>query len=235
MNTRHPSNSNLFLHLGTFWQGLPVQRKCGLLIINYLDRIRQVIQHAVAVHPRTCVFRCELNFPADGYEPDTAVISRFIGSLKAQIKAHEVRKLREGKRVHLCHLHYVWVKERNTSDVWHYHVALFVNRDAYFTLGVFKPIHEVLGNELSCICSPESDERNMSDRIRMAWASALDLRLGETSGLVHFPKNPTYSLDTNDQDFDDQFDAVFYRLSYFAKKDTKHFGNNSNNFGSSRG
>lgn len=234
MSHRHSSNRNLTLYSGATWQGHPVQTKCGSLISHYLERILNVIQCAVDEHPRTWVIRCELSFPDNGYEPDTAVISRFIDSLKAQIKAHEARKRREGKRIHYCHLRYVWVKERASSHVWHYHVALFVNRDAYFTLGLFKSMRDVNSHERSQSSINDSDTTNMSDRIRTAWASALDLRLDATRGLVHFPKNPTYCLDANDRDFDDQFDDVFHRLSYFAKSDTKHFGNGSNNFGSSR-
>lgn len=234
MNHRHSSNRNLTLHTASTWNGYPVQTKCGPLIVNYLDRIRQVIKRAVNIHPRTCVFRCELKFPDNDYEPDTAAISRFIDSLKKQVVAHEARKLREGKRVHSSHLSYVWVKERDSSAHWHYHVALFVNCDAYFTLGTFKPIHGWNDSELSGAYSPDSDERNMSDRIRMAWASALDLHLQDTRGLVHFPKKPTYHLNVKDSNYDRQFDDVFHRLSYFAKANTKHFGDWSNNFGSSR-
>jgi hypothetical protein len=234
MNHRHSSNRNLTLHTESTWDGLPVQTKCGSLIVNYLDRIRLVIKRAVKNHPRTCVFRCELSFPDNDYEPDTAVISRFIDSLKAQIKAHESRKSREGRRIHFCHLRYVWVKERDSSRVWHYHVALFVNRDAYFTLGLLKSMRSLSVNDYSESSVNDTDSTNMSDRIRLAWASALDLRLSETRGLVHFPKNPTYCLDANDRDFDEQFDDVFHRLSYFAKVKTKHFGEWSKNFGSSR-
>lgn len=234
MSHRHSSNRNLTLYSEATWQGHPVQTKCGTLISDYLDRIHQVIQRAVTEHPRTCVFRCELSFPDNDYEPDTAVISRFIDSLKAQIKAHESRKSREGRRIHFCHLRYVWVKERDSSRVWHYHVALFVNRDAYFTLGLLKSMRSLSVNDYSESSVNDTDSTNMSDRIRLAWASALDLRLSETRGLVHFPKNPTYCLDANDRDFDDQFDDVFHRLSYFAKVNTKHFGEWSKNFGSSR-
>ena len=226
---RHTSNKNLTLLSTRLWRDLRVQSESEDLIVNYLDRIFDVLNNAINEHPRTFVIRCELNFPSDYYEPDTAVISRFTDSLKAQIKAHEDRKRREGKRVHDCHLRYIWVKERASSHVWHYHVALFVNRDAYFTLGLFKS-----GNQLSESSISESDNTNMSDRIRMAWASALDLRLDETRGLVHFPKNPTYSLDVNDESFDDEFEEVFYRLSYFAKQRTKHYGNRTRNFDCSR-
>jgi hypothetical protein len=228
MNHRHPSNPNLCLYSESTWEGIPVQTQRGPLIINYLDNIRRVIHHAATEHPRTCVFRCELNFPNNGYESDTTVISRFIQSLKAQIKAQEVRKLREGKRAHHCHLRYVWVKERDGSHIWHYHVALFVNRDAYFTLGTFKPMSQAMVN------ASLLDNTNMSDRIRMAWASALGLNLENTSGLVHFPKHPVYDLDANDPNFYNQFNEVFHRLSYFAKSETKHFGQWSKNFGSSR-
>lgn len=97
---RHTSNKNLTLLSTRLWKDLRVQSESEDLIVNYLERILDVLNNAINEHPRTFVIRCELNFPSDDYEPDTAVISRFTDSLKAQMKAHANRKRREGKRVH---------------------------------------------------------------------------------------------------------------------------------------
>jgi len=234
MNQRHPFNQNLFLHAEPTWQGFTVYDQRGPLIQNYLERIHQVIHNAVGEYPRTWVVRCDLHFLQNGREPDSAAISRFIDSLKAQLVAHEYRKAREGKRVHPCRLRFVWVKEQAESHHPHYHVALFFNRYAYFTLGTFKQTGWGLGRDTPWTI-PDPEDRNMVDRIRMAWASALDLGLEWASGLVHFPDNATYHLDAGDPAFESQFANLFQRLSYFAKAETKHFGDGTNWFGSSRG
>lgn len=233
MNHRHPLNQNLFLHAEPTWQGFHVYDQRGPLIQNYLERIQQVIQNAVQEYPRTWVVRCDLHFLTNGLEPDTAVISRFIESLKSQLAAHEHRKARDGKRVHPCRLRSIWVKEQGESRHPHYHVALFFNRDTYFTLGTFRKPGFNLDPDVPW-CIPDPDDRNMSDRIRTAWGSALDLGLEWATGLVHFPDNPTYDLDANDPAFPNQVADLFKRLSYFAKADTKIFGSGDNHFGCSR-
>ena len=225
----HPiRNTNLSLHHAGDWQGIPVQPQRGPLVTNYLERIHFVIANAVADHTRTCVFRCDLKFPAHGFEPDTAVISRFVDSLKAQLNANAQRKERQGKRQHLCQLRYIWVKERDSSHLWHYHVALFVNRDSYFTLGACRPVANNTGRDAPFM------QMNMVDRIRAAWASAMGINVQQIGGLVHLPNNPIYHLDGNDTAFDSQYAELFHRLSYFAKLDTKHYGDGTNNFGCSR-
>ncbi len=119
MNTRHSNNSNLTLLQAPFWEGLPVQSQQGMLIQDYLVRINDVLSKALAEHRRTCVFRVDLKFPAEDYEPDTSVITRFIGSLKSQLYADTSRRLREGQRVYPCTLRYIWVREQHTSSHWH--------------------------------------------------------------------------------------------------------------------
>ncbi len=234
---RHPHNKNLVLSSEPTWQGLPILDHRGLVIYNYLRSINQVMDKALAAHPRICAFRCDLRFPVYGYEPDTAVITRFIESLKAQMKADELRKLRENKRIHANQLRYIWVKEQDSANNWHYHVCLIVNRDVYFTLGGFSVTSSV-DNENWDSPVPQTSEaverKNMVDRIRWAWASALGMSIENTIGLVHFPENATYHINANSTDFYTSYQELFKRLSYFAKVDTKHYGDGTNNFGCSR-
>jgi len=234
---RHHLNKNLLVTSASTWQGLPVLQQAGMLVMNYLKGIHQVMQKAITAHPRTCAFRCDLRFPANGYEPDTAVISRFIESLKAQMKADELRKLRENRRIHENQLRYIWVKEQDRANNWHYHVCLFVNRDVYFTLGLFhSPLVVDDGSWDNCFPKTQeaAERKNMVDRIRWAWASALGMSIKDTIGLVHFPENATYHLNANSTDFYISYQTLFTRLSYFAKADTKHYGDGTNWFGASR-
>jgi hypothetical protein len=228
MNTRHPNNPNLSLLKTPFWDGLPVQSQQGMLIEDYLSRIHDVLRNALAEHRRTCVFRVDLKFPAVGYEPDTSVITRFIGSLKSQLHADASRKQREGQRVYPCTLRYIWVREQHTSSHWHYHVAILVNRDRFNSWGRFKsPSEYTLRGEVA------DGSTNMTDRMRKAWASALGISLVDSIGLVHFADSP-YSIDVNADDFADRLNEVFHWLSYFAKVHTKHYGNRHRNFGCSQ-
>lgn len=68
---------------------------------------------------------------------DSGAISRFTNSLKAKLAADEQRKRKEGKRVHPNTLRYAWVREFTQNGKRHFHVFLFLNKDAYFHLGDF--------------------------------------------------------------------------------------------------
>jgi hypothetical protein len=115
------------------------------------------------------------------------------------------------------------LSEWSTARLWHYHVVLFLNKDRFFTLGRFKSDPDEMAEDI-----------NLSDRIQKAWASALNIPINDVIGLVHFPKNPTYTLCRGSPNFEDQYFSLFERLSYFAKEETKHYGDGKNNFGCSR-
>ncbi|WP_442199846.1 inovirus Gp2 family protein [Shewanella xiamenensis] len=163
--------------------------------------------------------RVDLRFPDMFESSDTAVITRFFESLKAQLKADYQAKLRNTTdgQVHASELFYIWVKEISGRDKCHYHVCLFFNGHAYKSLGKF-----------------ELGRANMYNRIHKAWASALRLDISHVQGLIHFPENAQYLLCRNQADFTYIYQDLFKRLSYFAKTDTKIYGNGNHNFGCSR-
>lgn len=232
MHQRHAYNPNLvLLDKTSHWNNLPIQTQCGPLIDNYLSRILRVLNDVVMEYKRVSVMRFDLRFPSDSGYQDTAVISRFIEALKSRLRADALRKKRDGRRVYPCDLRYVWVKEQNGSTHSHYHVCIFLNRDAYFTLGRFRGDNEVQG-----YLSEDNLEGqvNMADRIKSAWQSALGISPDSGSGLVHFPNNAVYHISFHSAEASQQYTDVFYRLSYFAKAATKHYGNHSNHFGCSR-
>jgi hypothetical protein len=110
-------------------------------------------------------------------------------------------------------MHYVWTREFGRSGKPHYHCALLLNKQTFRGLGEFHPGAQSL---FGMICS--------------AWASALEMESADTSGLVSVPKkNHTYWLKRSER-----YDDLFYRLSYFAKLESKQFGLASHNFGTSR-
>lgn len=197
--------------------GLFVNQNHGPLRTSYLDSIHQTIDLALADSPRTFAVRFDLHLPVDFDVNDTGVIGRFFASLKAQLDAADLQKLNEGKRVHPHNLRYIWVREIGSTGRPHYHVLLLLNHDRYRTLGSF-----------------ENDEGNMSARIKKAWASALAYPLEQVARLVHFPEHPEYRLDTKSEYFKEQLQALFYRVSYFAKLKTKVIGPKQRSFGTSR-
>lgn len=230
MSQRHPSNRNLTLFNGNEWHGLSVYTDRGPQIENYLERAHRVLLDALEEHPRSSMIRCDLRVPKGCGEPDSGVISRFLASLQAQLDADADRKWMAGQRVHPCKLRHIWAREQDLATHGHYHVALLLNRDAYFSLGNFRSRAPGPDRENP----PESGvTRNMADRIRKAWASALQLRPDKAAGLVHFPQNPVYRLDANSADFPQQFASAFYRVSYLTKADTKHYGDGLKSFGCS--
>jgi hypothetical protein len=197
--------------------GLNVYLKRGPLVTEYLHAIHQTIGFALKDSPRTLAIRVDLHLPVDFDCDDTAVISRFFASLNAQLEAADKKNERIERRVHPNQLRYVWVREIGKTGRPHYHVLLLLNHDRYRTLGSF-----------------ESDEGNLSARIKKAWASALARPLQQVANLVHFPENPKYVLDVRSPIFQQQLDALFYRVSYFAKLQTKVFGSKQRSFATSR-
>ncbi len=222
MQKRHPHNPNLTLIEGTEWNGLPLLRKHSPYIEQYLEQILETMRRSVDRYRRTTALRIDLRIPVDSITPDSDVISRFFASLQAKINAHQLRKARFEQRVHSCELRYIWVRERNTAHHRHYHCCLFLNGDAYRHLGSFIKQEE------------QESTRNMANRIRSAWASALGYSWEESQGLVNYTRRGIYRVDANSPSLWGSYSGLFKRLSYFAKARTKVFGSGKNNFGCSR-
>ncbi|MAD75682.1 MAG: hypothetical protein CML20_13000 [Rheinheimera sp.] len=195
----------------------PVLSNIGPLSPYYLHRILTIVDRALADHPRTLAIRFDLHLPCGYGDVGSDLMTKFVESLKAQIKADLHRRAAQGKRVHHCNMRYIWARERADSDSPHFHVVILLNHDSYHTLGVYV----------------DDQARNMASRIRKAWASTLRRLPEEILGLVHFPANPTYSVNVNSPDFWAMKTDLFRRLSYFAKLDTKEYGIHSRSFGCS--
>ena len=232
MKLRHPVNPNLTLTNASTWRGLPVLTNHGPLIIEYLEAAYGVMMRSLQDHPRTFGIRFDVHFPEGWCCPEGAAISAFIDALKARIEADLKRrqKRRKDGRALQCRLRYFWVKEKARAALPHYHVFVFLNKDVYFKLGNFQ-VHAYPGWD---DMPPEPPKVNMAERIRAAWGSALGLPSFMARGLVHFPPKCCYHLDINAPDFEHRFKEAFLRASYFAKTDTKHYGDGFNNFGCSR-
>lgn len=214
---RHPENNNLKLIFDETYEGFKVQHQYAPLVEEYLSRTLYVTQLALIRHARTFAFRVDLRFPANTFLGDLQTnkpLERFFASLKAKI--HHNRKLRfdQSEYAHSTEISYIWCREIGEHGVPHYHLAVLLNRDAFFTIGQF-----------------EIGRNNIYNLLIEAWASALRLPLQASVGLVHIPENHAYMLTRDDRE---AFSSFFYRMSYLCKAETKHFGNGVHSFGTSR-
>ncbi|WP_434762508.1 inovirus Gp2 family protein [Vibrio fortis] len=207
------TNTNLSLFESDKYKSIPVLTTCGPFAKQYLERTKSVFDKTLKEYPRVYVLRFDLRFPQRYFTFYSDHISKFIESLKSKIDADLNRKNKKG----MCNLRFVWAKEQDTSDNPHYHVAIFLNKDVYFTHGYLS-----------------AHDGNLSAMIKQAWASSLGLLFHELNGCVHFPRDCGYWIDKNGILFKEQYNACFLRLSYLAKVETKIFQKGLKNFGSSR-
>ncbi|MFJ5434006.1 inovirus Gp2 family protein [Pectobacterium sp. CHL-2024] len=200
----------------------------GLLNRNYVNRIQETIIKALQEYPRVMLLRVDLRLPEtnmDYYNGDSMLITRFIVSLKAQIEADLLKKHKLGKRIHLCHLRYIWAREFNQIGRKHYHVALLFNRETYAYPGSYSQRNGGYSHNLSLM-------------IMEAWARALNINntVNPQSyySLVEFPTNCYYHLSKNSVNFDVQLSAVIDRVNYLAKEYSKDNSDGQRNFGCSQ-
>ncbi|MBN3043361.1 inovirus Gp2 family protein [Pectobacterium brasiliense] len=191
----------------------------------YKNKIIGVINNAVKEYPRTLALRMDLHDPVilDNGDSvscfantDSGAISRFTNSLKAKLAADEQRKRKEGKRVHPNTLRYVWVREFTQNGKRHFHVFLFLNKDAYFHLGDFN-----------------LDEDTLRTMITSAWCSALNLTPEEGQYLVQYPAKSKYILHRDDILNDIYPSDLLNRIDYLTKVKSKIFDDGYRSFGCS--
>ena len=210
-------------HTGATFNGLPVVHHRGPLYAPYLNRLYETLNLAMNDYSRLFVVRFDLHYPKGIDLNDelygNGTISRFAASLKAKIKYNRQMAGINNIRVHDTKVRYVWAREIGQGGIPHYHVALLLNHDAFFTLGDF------------------NGENNLMYKITSAWCSVLNLSQDYFSGLVHVPnKNPTYKLNVNDiNGFASSYADAFERLSYLCKVETKFDGDWVHSFDASQG
>lgn len=204
------------------WRGLPVQLLPHQLHQTYMQRMHALLMDCLTLHPRWSVFRIDLRVPEGGSLPPGA-ITDFIESMKSQMAHAQATKYAAGKRGYDPMLRYV--REWNGADFPHYHVALLLNRDAYFSLGItvnYSPMNAAMAR-----CLPDV-------RICKAWGVALRVEWCTALRGVHFPERPVSPLQIRNADYQQQLIGVLYCLSYFAKFQTKLYGDGQRNFGMSQ-
>ena len=199
---------------GDTYDGYPLMRDKGPFVRKHLDKIIDVMNASLHVHPRTFAFRADLRLPRGlQYFNENRLIERFISSFKAKVLHARATAKRTNPKAHDTSVRYVCAREVGQRGVPHYHLVIFVNRDAFNCLGRY-----------------ELGRSNLYTRLVEAWASALRIRSDAAIGLVEIPKNAKYQVTADD--FDSQ-DELFYRASYMAKSATKVKGSR-HCFGGSR-
>lgn len=198
------------------YHGYKVNLNFGPLMANHLAAISRTLSNALADTPRAYAARFDLRLPNEFDVTDSEVVTRFFNALKRLLEAADQEKANEGKRIHPHRLRYCWTREWGNVGRPHFHVLIILNHDRYRTLGKFK-----------------NTEGNLAARIKTAWAIATRQDYKTVDRLIHFPDNPEYRLILNSPDYQFQLQNLFYRVSYFAKAETKVFGINQRSFGTS--
>lgn len=218
---RHQQNSNLILYNNPIYRGLPIQLDKGPFIEQYLERLYTVSQQTLYQYPRVFAFRFDLRLPASlelyPNEYRNQLFKKFMNAFKAKIKHNRYMASQKNKYAHDSTVRYVWARETGQHGKPHYHVACFLNYDAFCALGKY-----------------EAGRDNIFNRLQEAWASALGLPVSHAAGLVEIPLNASYKLLRNNLNEVNGLDEFFYRASYLCKAATKTYGNGQHGFGASR-
>lgn len=215
---RIPENTNLRYWYNDTYDGYPLMAEKGPFVEQYLEKLYQTLQYALSDYARVFAFRFDLRLPCR--KPLSAdamtnqVIQRFKASLAAQIRHDRQRARIRNRSSHDTCVRLFWVREVGQGGRPHYHCIVFLNRDAYRSLGHI-----------------ESERKNMYNRLEFAWASALRLPVSDALGAVHIPKEATHHLARHDYLGHDEF---FRRSSYLCKAETKHYGDGQHGCGGSR-
>lgn len=215
---RIPDNPNLrYWHEDTY-DGYLLMAEKGPFVEQYLEKLYQTLQCALSAYARVFTFRFDLRLPYGKPLPDDAMtnqaIQRFKASLDAQISHDREQARIRNRSSHDTCVRLFWVREIGQAGRPHYHCIVFLNRDAYRSLGHI-----------------ESKCKNMYNRLELAWASALRLQVTDVRGAVHVPRESTFHLTRHDYLGHDEF---FRRSSYLCKAATKHYGDGQHGCGGSR-
>jgi hypothetical protein len=216
---RKPKNPNHTLHYGDTYLGLPIQIDKGPFPSEYLGRLHETVCCAVNQYSRVFAFRVDLRLPSGrdstSFTYANEIIDLFIESFKAKIKHNRQMARKLNKYACDTIVRFVWAREFGQHGRPHYHLAILLNHDAFFTLGRFKPGRD-----------------NIFNRLQEALASALRQPVEGISGLIHIPDNACYHIYREN---DASIAEFFYRASYLCKAETKGFGDGGHGFGASRG
>ncbi len=229
--SRHHDYPNLKLIYGDEWRGLPLGKQAPYGE-RYLEVNLNVIRNAIERHRRSFVVLFVLRVPYGYAISANGLISRFMKSLKAQVKADlNARSAESGRRLQ-SDVTYLWAREKSGAENCHFHVAILLNRDVYNSIGNYELQWCLEGYDFFAPGRPRAG--SLHHRLTRAWATALGIFEEQGVGLVDYPRNAEHHLDAHDIDFPFAFADLFGRLSYMAKIRTKDYRAGADCYGSSR-
>ena len=200
-------NKNLHVLHDDIYQGFKMYQRKGPLIKEWVDTSLNILSLALQHYPRITIIRFDLRFADDmpyfddGYT--SAAFQRFIESFKAKVQHNRAMTLKQTGRVNNTVVRYIACIEYADDGKPHFHVAFFLNGDAYRYEGW-----------------SESEENNLSKMISSAWCSAVYIPFEQGRGLVYFPPHCIYRVTRDVRSYSE----AVYRLSYMSKIRTKRFG-----------
>lgn len=185
---------------------------------QYQQSFLAVINYAVQEFPRTFALRVDLHFPSYyTYGDSNKEITRFIESLKAKVEVDCKNKNQDWNHNWCNRLRYIWVREiGELNHRKHYHVLLLLNKDFYYSAGMF------------------DSRTSLAGLIQQAWCSALRIGRPQCKGLVHFTENGFNVLNINQRDYSQQLTMLLNRMDYLAKDHTKSYHDGYRSIGMSR-
>lgn len=215
---RRRNDTNQFseneLVYGDTYRDYPLMDGKGPFVRKHLDKIIDVMNASLDEHPRTFAFRVDLRLPRGLQDfKEDRLIDSFISSLRAKVRHARKKSQLTNPKTHDTSVRYAYTREVGQKGVPHYHLVIFVNHDAFNSLGKY-----------------ELGRSNLYARLVEAWASALNIETRDALGLVEIPRNAQYPVTAGG--FNSQ-DDLFYRASYMAKAATKVRGSR-HCFGGSR-
>jgi hypothetical protein len=163
---------------------------------DILSKIQELLQYMIQRHSKVMVARFDVRFPQNYPEPDRNIhLSNLMKFLKEWYWQNDIEA------------HYLWVREQNSSDVPHYHVAFLVD-----------------GNKCQTATGLLSTaERCWNDVLGIGFYPGLihhcDLDAGRAWTMLKRP--PRGSPEEAIAQFNAACTACFERLSYLAKTHTK--------------
>lgn len=189
----------------------------------HMQRLEALTAFVMNEHARVLAFGLDLYLPQHNQHKghESAVITRFIASLKARIAAYLKKRSREGKRIYPCPVYYAWAREfGEINGNKHYHLVLLVNREV-FTKSMLA--------------------RDMNGKARgfllmmavKAWCHALKLRAG-TQENVRFWLPGVFELNRREGTDSPDYMNYLNRICYLAKKRSKENDDGERNFGCSQ-
>lgn len=189
----------------------------------HMQRLEDLTAFVMNEHARVLAFGLDLYLPQHNQHKghESAVITRFIASLKAQIAAYMNKRSREGKRIYPCPVYYAWAREfGEINGNKHYHLVLLVNREV-FSCMMMKLGVKGTGRGLLLTMAAK------------AWCHALKLK-GKAKESVSYHLAGVFELNRREGTHSPDYEDYLKRLCYLAKKRSKENDDGERNFGCSQ-